>query len=138
MTVLSISIYMLLTFLGDAVEVNAIKSVFSTHATSGSLALSSTKVFCVSYSYNFFSEIKKYYINISVQSKACVVKMERATKLSGTSCGFYTYTINYRMLKIVIFQFFCLLLLPLLALILPFDFLFNLLVFKNRTKKSVL
>lgn len=29
---------------GDAVEANAIKSLFSNHATSGALALSSTKV----------------------------------------------------------------------------------------------
>lgn len=30
--------------LGDTVEANAIKSIFSDHATSGALALSSTKV----------------------------------------------------------------------------------------------
>lgn len=37
-------LYMSLKYLGDAAEANAIKAVFSGHATSGALALSSTKV----------------------------------------------------------------------------------------------
>ena len=47
---------------GDAIEANAIKSVFSDHATSGSLALSSTKVkfsFYFVFSSTFF-KLKKF------------------------------------------------------------------------------
>jgi len=38
------SILLKISYSGDAIEANAIKTIFSEHATSGSLALSSTKV----------------------------------------------------------------------------------------------